>query len=198
MASDSQTFSLEELLKVASEELGEEISQRTVRLYATQGLIDRPGKDGRSAIYERRQLLQLVLIRFLARRGLSLSAIAPLAALPNEELQLQILNFDKSAEEKFEASLTSDGREKDSGKSNFLLQLLGAPLQATTLPDSNSSARNSRTRLASSRWSRFTLAPGVELHISDIASIPPSGSRRMTWIQRLTDRLIEQLEEGKN
>ncbi|WP_320674879.1 MerR family transcriptional regulator [Prochlorococcus sp. MIT 1341] len=198
MASDSQTFSLEELLKVASEELGEEISQRTVRLYATQGLIDRPGKDGRSAIYERRQLLQLVLIRFLARRGLSLSAIAPLAALPNEEMQLQILSFDKSAEEKFKASLISESREQDSGKSNPLLQLLGAPLKSTALPDSNSSAKNSRTRLASSRWSRFTLAPGVELHISDSASIPPSGSRRITWIQRLTDRLIEQLEETKN
>ena len=32
----------------------------------------------------------------------------------------------------------------------------------------------------------------------DSASIPPSGSCRLTWIQCLTDQLIEQLEEGKN
>ena len=91
---ENQALSLEELLVHAGEELEEEISQRTVRLYTTQGLIDRPGKDGRSAIYGRRQLLQLVLIRYLARRGLSLSAIAPIAALSSEELELQLQIFD--------------------------------------------------------------------------------------------------------
>ena len=35
-------YRLEELLLVAGKLLGEVISSRTVRLYATQGLIDRP------------------------------------------------------------------------------------------------------------------------------------------------------------
>ncbi len=41
-------YCLEELLLVTGKLLGEEISPRTVRLYATQALINRPCKDGRS------------------------------------------------------------------------------------------------------------------------------------------------------
>ena len=78
---------LDELLELASDRLGEEITSRTVRLYATQGLIDRPGKEGRSAVYGQRHLLQLLLIRSLARRGLSLSAIAPHVASSDQELE---------------------------------------------------------------------------------------------------------------
>ena len=74
----------------AGERLGEEITTRTIRLYATQGLIDRPQKDGRRAVYGQRQLLQLLVIRVLAQRGLSLAAIAPLVAAPDEELQQQL------------------------------------------------------------------------------------------------------------
>ncbi len=73
IASGALSLGLEELLSVAGESLGEEVSPRTVRLYTSQGLIDRPGKEGRSAVYGRRQLLQLLLIRSLARRGLSAS-----------------------------------------------------------------------------------------------------------------------------
>jgi hypothetical protein len=39
------------------------------------------------------------------------------------------------------------------------------------------------------------LAPGVELHLSESASIPPPGSRREAWLQRLIDRLREQLDQ---
>jgi hypothetical protein len=35
----------------------------------------------------------------------------------------------------------------------------------------------------------------VELHISDAVSIPPACTRRLSWLQRLIDRLIEQLDE---
>ena len=193
---ENQALSLEELLMHAGEELEEEISQRTVRLYATQGLIDRPGKDGRSAIYGRRQLLQLLLIRFLAKRGLSLSAIAPFAALPNEEIELQLSNFEKSTEESLEISIDSENNVESTTTSKPFIHLLGDPLSSSALLESKNSKKSNRSRLAASRWSRFVLAPGVEVHISDNVSIPPSGVRRSTWRQRLSDRLIEQLEEG--
>lgn len=54
------SYGLEELLAIAGEQLGEEITPRTVRLYATEGLIDRPDKDGRRAVYGQRHLLQLL------------------------------------------------------------------------------------------------------------------------------------------
>jgi DNA-binding transcriptional MerR regulator len=196
-------FGLEELLALAGERLGEEITPRTVRLYATEGLIDRPGKEGRHAVYGQRHLLQLLLIRSLARRGLSLTAIAPLAACSDGELLEQLRQLEEpssppptgapagpaSAEQQEAlAYLQSMQRER----SPSLLPLLGAPLSGSTPPPSP--RRSISARSASSRWYRFSLAPGVEVHLSESASIPPPGTRREAWLVRLLDRLREQLD----
>jgi DNA-binding transcriptional MerR regulator len=50
--------------------------QRTIRYYTTIGLLDRPAEiRGRTALYSRRHLRQLVVIKRLQARGLTLSAI---------------------------------------------------------------------------------------------------------------------------
>jgi DNA-binding transcriptional MerR regulator len=197
---------LEELLALAGERLGEEITPRTVRLYATEGLIDRPGKDGRRAVYGHRHLLQLLLIRTLARRGLSLTAIAPLVVCSDEDLAQHLLQLEEpspsSVQQEALAYLqslqaeSSVSRSTDRGTS--LLPLLGSPPSSSS--GSLSSQRSLSTRsagrssTASSRWHRFSLAPGVELHLSESASIPPAGKRREAWLQRLLERLREQLD----
>lgn len=64
---------------------------RTLRFYQTTGLLDRPMRyDGRVARYGRRHLLQLIAIRVLQSRGLSLAQIqAELSgALDDQLLQL--------------------------------------------------------------------------------------------------------------
>jgi len=259
---DSDVYGLEELLMVAGERLGEEVTPRTVRLYATQGLIDRPGREGRSAVYGRRHLLQLLLIRSLARRGLSLAAIAPLIGLADAELEQQLnqLEGDGSPASSLLAAMAADiqaaapaasgsqqggespvaseehnealdylrslqssasseasptatnakasstATQSDSlERSASLLPLLGSPLssRSSSRPSSSPSSRSSRSpspsggsREAASRWHRFTLAPGVELQISDSVSVPPPGSRRMVWLNRLVARLLEQLEDS--
>ena len=49
---------------------------RTIRYYTTAGLLDRPAEmRGRTALYGRRHLLQLVAIKQLQARGLSLSQV---------------------------------------------------------------------------------------------------------------------------
>ena len=49
---------------------------RTIRYYTTLGLIDRPAEmRGRTALYSRRHLLQLVAIKRLQARGLSLAQV---------------------------------------------------------------------------------------------------------------------------
>ncbi len=106
-------YGLDELLAVAGLHLGEEFSPRTVRLYATQCLIDRPGKKGRSAVYGQRHLLQLLLIRSLARRGLSLAAIAPLCGLPDPELEQQLAQLEAQAETKGEAQGDASPQESN-------------------------------------------------------------------------------------
>ena len=202
-------YGLEQLLAIAGEQLGEEISSRTVRLYATEGLIDRPGKDGRRAVYGQRHLLQLLLIRSLARRGLSLSAIAPHVASSDQELEQQLQQLDDTslgaASPSTPTPTTNDaltylqnlqfrsGTDVKSDPSPSLLPLLGSPLSSRS-PSLRASRMASRSSASSSRWHRFSLAPGVELHLSESASIPPTGSRREAWLQRLIDRLREQLD----
>ncbi len=201
-------YGLEELLEVAGERLGEEITPRTVRLYATEGLIDRPGKEGRRAVYGQRHLLQLLLVRSLARRGLSLSAIAPLVVGGDAELLEQLAQLDESScAAPAAAPSASFGRDalaylqsirsaetSEDDSSSSLLPLLGSPLSSRS-PSLRSSRQGSRSSGASSRWHRFSLAPGVELHLNESASIPPPGSRREAWLQRLIDRLREQLDQ---
>ncbi|MCK6551862.1 helix-turn-helix domain-containing protein, partial [Myxococcota bacterium] len=70
--------------------------RRTIRYYTTLGLLDRPVMRGRTAIYGRRHLLQLVAIKRLQAEGLALAdvqarltglglaALKKLAALPDE------------------------------------------------------------------------------------------------------------------
>ena len=221
-------YGLEDLLAVAGGRLDEEISPRTVRLYATQGLIDRPGKEGRSALYSQRHLLQLLLIRSLARRGLSLAAIAPLCGLADEELwqQLSQLEGQVPSEGELEGgaeppdSAHSQGRlealdylrdlqvssapskglmgDESTERTSSLLSLLGSPLpsrssrRSPSLSPSRSPSRSSGSRDAASRWHRFSLAPGVELQISDSVSVPPPGSRRMAWLNAARPALLEE------
>src|SRR4051812_26037890 len=49
--------------------------RRTVRYYATLGLLDRPTIQGRTAFYGRRHLLQLAAIKRLQANGQSLTEI---------------------------------------------------------------------------------------------------------------------------
>ncbi len=73
--------------------------RRTIRWYATIGLVDRPAAmRGRTALYGRRHLLQLVAIKRLQAGGRSLA-----------EIQDQLLGADDSALERF-ASLPASAR----------------------------------------------------------------------------------------
>ena len=198
------SYGLDELLAIAGEQLGEEITPRTVRLYATEGLIDRPGKDGRRAVYGQRHLLQLLLVRSLARRGLSLSAIAPLVVCSDQDLQEQWRQLDDGTssnsppETRNEAlaylQSIRDSSAPSPDQSSSLLPLLGSPLSSRTASSLRSSRTGSRSTASSSRWHRFSLAPGVEVHLNESASIPPPGTRREAWLHRLIDRLREQLD----
>jgi DNA-binding transcriptional MerR regulator len=61
--------------------------RRTIRYYTTLGLIDRPARmRGRTALYSRRHLLQLVAIKRLQARGATLA-----------ELQQQLLGLSSAA-----------------------------------------------------------------------------------------------------
>jgi DNA-binding transcriptional MerR regulator len=62
---------------------------RTVRYYTTLGLLDRPGEmRGRTALYGRRHLLQLVAIKRLQAQGMTLQQVQErLLGRPDRELE---------------------------------------------------------------------------------------------------------------
>lgn len=192
-------FGLDELLVLAGERLGEEVTPRTVRLYATEGLIDRPGKDGRRAVYGQRQLLQLLLVRSLARRGLSLTAIAPLVAADNSELERQLAQLEEQPSPNAALDYLQELQSAPTLQSPpdlDLLEMLGAPIcQSAPFEESSRRLTPRGGGRSSSRWHHLALAPGVELHLSDSASLPPPGSRREAWLQRLLDRLRDHLDD---
>ncbi len=63
--------------------------RRTIRYYTTLGLLDRPAEmRGRTALYGRRHLRQLVAIKRLQANGLALAEVQQrLLGLPDEELR---------------------------------------------------------------------------------------------------------------
>ncbi len=176
------SYSLDQLLAQASSQLGEDLNPRTIRLYATEGLIDRPGREGRHAVYGERQLRQLLLIRSLAQRGLSLSAIAPLAAASDDDIDAQLAELLPEAPAAMAEAMSAPLIEEN--KALAYLQELPSRRRLSSIPT------------ASSHWQRFELAPGVELHLSDDVVIPPPGRRRQRWLQQLKQSLSDHIEQS--
>lgn len=96
----TELWTLVELAARAAVALGDDAEQasarvreipdsRTIRWYQTTGLVDRPSTlRGRTALYGRRQLLQLVAIKRLQAQGHSLAEIqARLAGISTEALE---------------------------------------------------------------------------------------------------------------
>jgi DNA-binding transcriptional MerR regulator len=88
MTSNDALWTIDDLNAAASLALAEDYAgapngrvrdvpdRRTIRYYTTLGLIDRPGAmRGRTALYGRRHLMQLVAIKRLQARGLSLAEV---------------------------------------------------------------------------------------------------------------------------
>src|ERR1700759_3849444 len=88
MLADDVRWTLDELCEEAARSLVEDApgsldgrvrfvpDLRTIRYYTTLGLLDRPAAmRGRTALYGARHLLQLVAIKRLQARGLSLAAV---------------------------------------------------------------------------------------------------------------------------
>lgn len=80
--------------------------QRTIRYYTTLGLIDRPAAmEGRTALYGRRHFLQIVAIKRLQGRGLSLVEVQKALAGASDERLRQLAEVSQEAD-RHQAALT--------------------------------------------------------------------------------------------
>src|SRR3954452_22504687 len=70
---------------------------RTIRYYTTLGLIDRPAEmRGRTALYGRRHLLQLVAIKKLQMRGRSLAEVQRTLAGQTDKALAEVAGLEES------------------------------------------------------------------------------------------------------
>lgn len=90
---------LSERSKVLSRALGqktEKLTERLIRYYASEGVLDKPDRLGREAAYHFRHLLQLLIARRLVDEGVSLVAISKFNLnKTTEELEKALLNPSK-------------------------------------------------------------------------------------------------------
>ena len=79
---------------------------RTIRYYTTLGLLDRPAEmRGRTALYGRRHLLQLVAIKKLQASGLSLSQVQERMAAATDLLLERLAGLRQGAQAEAESAL---------------------------------------------------------------------------------------------
>ena len=169
MTADLQTFDISELAASAG------VTQRTVRYYVQQGLIDAPGGRGPGTRYDREHLDRLKLIRRLQRQHLPLAEIRrrleglgergvreALASLPDEG------DEHSSALDYVRAVLTSQPRvrERPAAKSAppaLLMMEKAMPLFMGSAPAPH--PQPAGTAEKRSTWERIVLAPDVEIHV---------------------------------
>lgn len=83
---------------------------RTIRYYATLGIVDRPALHGRTATYGERHLLQLVAVKRLQAEGLSLAEVqARLTGLPTARLR-ELANVPETLPERPKAEAPAPAR----------------------------------------------------------------------------------------
>jgi DNA-binding transcriptional MerR regulator len=92
---------LSERAKVLSGKVGlksEKLTERLIRYYTAQGVLDKPDRLGREAAYHFRHLLQLLIARRLVDEGVSLVAISKFNLNKStDELEQALLNPAKDA-----------------------------------------------------------------------------------------------------
>jgi DNA-binding transcriptional MerR regulator len=172
---DHGEFTLEEL----AQRVG--ISPRTIRYYIAEGLLPGPGARGKSATYGVEHLVRLRLIRLLSARHLPLAEIQALL----RSLALRDAKSLLAAEEERSGDLLA--AERSQSPRDYISALLDTARQGRRAlqPRRGSAALPEAARRPSSdidespagsfasppsaeqaeRWSRWVLAPGVELQV---------------------------------
>ncbi|MGD1906947.1 MAG: MerR family transcriptional regulator [Leptolyngbyaceae cyanobacterium] len=153
------------------------VNPRLVRSYTTQGVVDRPQRQGREARYHYRHLLQVLLVRRLLNEGYGTAAIQPitsakatpeLEALLQGGLQLTVETANPALA--FLQSVQARGSQASPPPA--------APMPSPA-PRAAPQARSKAVPRAASkaaqpvRWQRVEVLPGLEIQVRE-DFIPPS------------------------
>ncbi len=164
-------------------------SERTVRYYISRGIMDRPlGKRGTTSLFGYRHLLQLLAIKYLQSQYLPLEKIRiVLAGRSNRELE-EILPDGSSGVRGSAAAtvITGSGRE------------LPPPPGAEARRSAGGRPRTddeSGGREGVRQWRRYSVAPGVELHLREEHFTPVDEGEVEGWGRSILSILSKSLED---
>lgn len=152
-----------------SERVSNKLTERNVRYYINQGLVDRPiGKQGLAALYAYKHLLQLIALKKLQSSYLPVKKISALIKeKTNAELFAiaveQPVEKDKQSENtalSFLNSISSPPSASDREANH----LHAPPMPSVEKTDLRNSSPNQFQSLGIS-WDRYELDEGIELHI---------------------------------
>jgi DNA-binding transcriptional MerR regulator len=164
---DDGTWTLAELAAEVAVALGDAAApsgqaravpdERAIRYYTTLGLLDRPALRGRTALYGRRHLAQIIAIKRLQAAGKSLAAIQALLPTVDDGELARI------------AGVTVPGRPRTAARAGFWrddpapVAAVAAPAAVAAAPAAAPAAPPAvgfQAQLA------LELAPGVVLHLA--------------------------------
>lgn len=167
------------------------VSVRAIRFYIQLGLLPGPGSRGKSATYGEEHLVRLGLIRRLTDRHMPLAKIQELLrGLSLEEVKALQFSEDslesrlveaerRQSPQDYVAALLDDARR---ARRNTLPQPAPSPdisdMPGARLSPAKQGVAQSPWRKDSETWYRWTLAPGIELHVSAQAMSQFSGLLR--------------------
>ena len=163
------TFSIEELTQAIREEMGTDLSPRTIRYYIAEGVLRRPDERG---TFSQAHLDRLKLILRLKQ------AFLPIAEI-REKLQL-LSDGDVTAElERYETQSKPPVSNLAAEYTQRLLAQRSRPIVHEEL-HSSKAAPPSLTK--SETWERITLSPDIELHVRQ-----PLSANEHTYLTALLD-----------
>ena len=161
----------------ANTRVREEVTPRLVRHYTSLEMLDEPLKEGRSARYSYRHLLQMLLVRRLLAEGYGASAINQMAtSKDNTELE----------------ALLQGGVQLTVTPANpalaFLQQL--QQRQGDALPSKAALKSTPRQSSAPAHWTRIEVSPGLELHVQENFTYPSSPQEQQNLLQYINQQLL--------
>jgi DNA-binding transcriptional MerR regulator len=184
----------------------EAVNPRLVRHYTTQGLLDKPQKQGREARYLYRHLLQLLVLRRLLAEGYSTSSVGSLiAGQANSALEnllqggaqltvetanpalaflSQIRDRGDVSTRKQRSKITSASPKESANKQQSIAEL-SAPAAA---PVPHLSPEPVASPVAQD-WTRLEILDGLELHVRQGFAIPTTAHERESLLRLIADHI---------
>jgi len=122
---------------------------RTVRFYATRGLIDKPDRyDGQQSIYTFKHLLQLIVIKYLQSQYLTIKKIGQIFEGLSETELLKLINVPT--------------------KKNFLLSSSkGEAVSVNSQPSYQLEFQNWHEKNNEKMWKHYNIESGVEISVRE-------------------------------